>query len=112
MPSTSKRQTVSPTEGCHSKGLANGGPLNVAGLGKNGWLICPKDFSGIRFNLVSQWISVTTAIDRVLAHVFHRQRESLTENPARLARKAHRIIPPKSAKTLDKSRSLGNKSLL
>ncbi len=36
MPSTSKRQTVSPTEGCHSKGLANGGPLNVAGLGKNG----------------------------------------------------------------------------
>jgi hypothetical protein len=76
------------------------------------WLICPKDFSGSRFNLVSQWISVTTAIDRVLAHIFHRQWVSLTKNPARLARKAHRIIPPKSAKTLDKGRSSGNKSLL
>ena len=83
-------------KGATRKGLANGGPLNVAGLGKNGWLICPKDFSGIRFNLVSQWISVTTAIDHVLTHVFHRQWESLTENPARFARKSHRIIPAKS----------------
>jgi|SRR5665213_1535055 len=112
MPSTSKRQTVSPTEWCHRKGLKNGGLLNVADLGKNGRLICPQDFSGSQFNLVSQWISVTTAIDHVLAHVFHRQWESLTKNPARLARKAHRIIPLKSAKTLDKGRSAGNKSLL
>jgi len=109
---TSKRHTVSPTEGCHSKGLANGGPLNVAGPGKNGWLICPKRFLGSSANPVLQWIPLTTAIDRVLAHVFHRQLTSLTGNPARLARKAHRIIPPKSAKTLDKGRSSGNKSLL
>jgi hypothetical protein len=96
MPSTSKRQTVFPTEWCHRKGLENGGLLNVADLGKNGWLICPKDFSGSRFNLVSQWISVETTIDHVSAHVFHLQWESLTENPARLARKSHRIIQAQS----------------
>jgi hypothetical protein len=94
MPSASKRQTVFPTEWCHRKGLENGGPWNVAGLGKNDWLI----FSGSRFNLVSQWIPVETAIAPVLAHVFHRQWESLTENPARLARKSHRLMQAKAAK--------------
>jgi hypothetical protein len=61
------------------------------------WLVdLSKDFSGSRFNLVSQWISVETAIDHVLAHVFHRQLESLTENPARLTRKSHRVIQAQS----------------
>jgi hypothetical protein len=92
MPSTAKRQTVYPKEWCRPKGLKNGGLWNVAGLNKNGWLI----FSGSRFNLVSQWVSAETAIDHVLAHVLHRQSESLTENPARLARKSHRMIPAKS----------------
>jgi len=62
------------------------------------WLVdLSKDFSGSRFNLVSQWISVATAIDHVLAHAFHRQWESLTENPARLTRKSHRFRQAKSA---------------
>jgi bifunctional DNA-binding transcriptional regulator/antitoxin component of YhaV-PrlF toxin-antitoxin module len=38
---TSKRQTVFPLEWCQREGLANGGPLNVFDLGKDGLLIRP-----------------------------------------------------------------------
>jgi bifunctional DNA-binding transcriptional regulator/antitoxin component of YhaV-PrlF toxin-antitoxin module len=38
---TSKRQTVFPMEWCDREGLANGGPLNVFDLGKDGLLIRP-----------------------------------------------------------------------
>ncbi len=38
---TSKRQTVFPLEWCEREGLAQGGPLNVFDLGKDGLLIRP-----------------------------------------------------------------------
>ena len=38
---TSKRQSVFPLEWCKREGLAEGGPLNVFDLGKDGLLIRP-----------------------------------------------------------------------